>query len=55
MAGFLSVCYWVFFVKSKKDFDDAANLPFADEENSDSGQAESPVDTSSSDHQGVMK
>ncbi len=31
MAAFAGVCWWVFFAHKKKDFDDAANLPFADD------------------------
>ncbi|MGI9295694.1 MAG: cbb3-type cytochrome oxidase subunit 3 [Pseudomonadales bacterium] len=34
MIAFLGVCYWVFGSKRKTDFDEAANLPFADEDNS---------------------
>ncbi len=32
MAAFIAVCYWVYVMKSKKDFDEAANLPFVDED-----------------------
>lgn len=31
MIAFLGVCWWAFSPKRKKRFDDAANLPFADE------------------------
>lgn len=31
MLGFLSVCVWAYSSKRKQRFDDAANLPFADE------------------------
>ena len=30
--AFLSVCAWAYSSKRKKQFDDAAQLPFADEE-----------------------
>ena len=32
MIAFVSLCVWAYSKKRKKDFDDAANLPFADEE-----------------------
>ncbi len=32
MAAFLGVCWWAFSSHKKKDFDEAANLPFADDE-----------------------
>lgn len=32
MVTFLGMCFWVYSSKRKKSFDDAANLPFADEE-----------------------
>ncbi len=32
MIAFVGVCYWAFSSKSKAKFDEAANLPFADEE-----------------------
>ena len=31
MIAFFSVCWWAFSPRRKKAFDDAANLPFADE------------------------
>ena len=31
MVAFLSVVFWAYSSKRKKDFDEAANLPFADE------------------------
>jgi len=31
MIAFISICIWAYSSKRKKDFDDAANLPFADE------------------------
>ena len=30
-AAFLGVCWWTFSSRRKKGFDDAANLPFADD------------------------
>ena len=32
MVTFVGMCFWVYSSKRKKSFDDAANLPFADEE-----------------------
>jgi cytochrome c oxidase cbb3-type subunit 4 len=32
MIAFIGLCFWAFSKKRKKGFDDAANLPFADEE-----------------------
>ncbi len=32
MVGFLAVCAWAFSGKRKQRFDEAANLPFADEQ-----------------------
>ena len=34
MIAFLGVCWWAFSPKRKKGFEDAANLPFADEDSS---------------------
>ena len=31
MATFIGLCFWAYSSKRKKEFDDAANLPFADE------------------------
>ncbi len=31
MITFIGMCFWVYDRKRKKSFDDAANLPFADE------------------------
>ena len=31
MVTFLGICVWAFSSKRKRDFDEAANLPFADE------------------------
>ena len=32
MVAFIGLCVWAYSSKRKKSFDDAANLPFADEE-----------------------
>lgn len=32
MLAFLGLCFWAYSSKRKKSFDEAANLPFADEE-----------------------
>jgi len=32
MIVFLGICLWAYSGSKKKDFDDAANLPFQDEE-----------------------
>ena len=32
LASFLGICWWAYNHKQKPRFDDAANLPFADEE-----------------------
>ncbi len=32
MIAFIGMCFWVYSKKRKKHFDDAANMPFADEE-----------------------
>ncbi len=32
MVSFIGLCFWAYSKKRKKAFDDAANLPFADEE-----------------------
>ncbi len=32
MVSFIGMCFWAYSSKRKKSFDDAANLPFADEE-----------------------
>ena len=32
MATFIGLCFWAYSSKRKKEFDDAANLPFADEQ-----------------------
>jgi cytochrome c oxidase cbb3-type subunit IV len=32
MISFIGMCFWAYNSKRKKAFDEAANLPFADEE-----------------------
>lgn len=32
MIAFISICWWAFAPKRKQQFDEAANLPFADDE-----------------------
>ncbi len=32
MVTFIGLCFWAYSSKRKKTFDEAANLPFADEE-----------------------
>ncbi|MCB1688374.1 MAG: cbb3-type cytochrome c oxidase subunit 3 [Halioglobus sp.] len=32
MFAFIGLCFWAYSKNRKKSFDDAANLPFADEE-----------------------
>lgn len=31
MASFLGICWWAYFYKSKEDFREAEQLPFADD------------------------
>lgn len=31
MIAFLGICVWVYLIKKKSDFEEAANQPFADE------------------------
>ena len=33
MIAFIAVCIWAYSAKRKPDFDSAANLPFADDDN----------------------
>tara|TARA_R110002073_G_scaffold154354_2_gene309447 strand:- start:433 stop:603 length:171 start_codon:yes stop_codon:yes gene_type:complete len=40
MAGFLGICWWAYFYKSKEDFREAEQLPFADEKNETGVQGE---------------
>ncbi len=32
MVGFIGLCIWAYSAKRKKAFEEAANMPFADEE-----------------------
>ena len=32
MVAFIGICIWAYSKKRKADFDEAANLPFADED-----------------------
>lgn len=34
LVAFLSVCWWAFSSRKKKDFEEAAQLPFSDEKES---------------------
>jgi cytochrome c oxidase cbb3-type subunit 4 len=47
MIAFIGICWWAFAPKRKKRFDDAANLPFADEDNHNTTQ---PMQTSAGEH-----
>lgn len=40
LVAFIGICAWAYSSRRKKDFDDAANLPFADEEQSKDGEAQ---------------
>ncbi len=42
--AFLGVSWWAFSPGRKKQFDDAANLPFADEDQEPGNQASAPKD-----------
>ena len=39
MAAFIALCVWAYSGKRKKSFDEAAELPFADEGDADAGKA----------------
>ena len=42
MIAFLGICYWAYSSKQKKRFDEASQLPFADEDkNNESDQEKS--------------
>ncbi len=32
LVAFIGLCFWAYSKKRKKEFDEAANLPFADED-----------------------
>ncbi|WP_019531222.1 CcoQ/FixQ family Cbb3-type cytochrome c oxidase assembly chaperone [Dasania marina] len=38
--AFISICLWAYSKQRKKDFDDAANLPFADDKPSSDGESQ---------------
>ena len=42
MIAFLGVVWWAFSSKRKKRFDDAAQLPFADEDKGEPGGSDKP-------------
>lgn len=48
MVAFLGVCWWAFGSHKKKDFDEAANLPFADEDPDGDGCQEPSAGSKSS-------
>jgi cytochrome c oxidase cbb3-type subunit 4 len=35
MIAFLGICFWAYSSKRKADFEEAANLPFADDDKKD--------------------
>lgn len=37
-VGFISICVWAYSSHRKKDFDHAANLPFADDNKKSDGE-----------------
>ncbi len=41
-AAFIGVCLWTFSSRRKKSFDDAANLPFADDANDENSLKYNP-------------
>ena len=41
--AFMGVCWWAFSPKRKKKFEEAANLPFADEDNAKGKQQDQQV------------
>jgi|GEM_PF-104167 len=43
MIAFAGVCWWAFSPKRKKRFNDAANLPFADEQEKSDGAAKNDL------------
>ncbi len=45
MIAFLGVCWWAFSPKRKKKFEEAANLPFADEPVAQKNHEEEKIDT----------
>lgn len=47
MIAFLGVCFWAYSSKRRGDFEEAANLPFADGEGQDSAEAASQTNLQS--------
>jgi len=47
MIAFISICLWAYSSKRKSNFDDAANLPFEDEEIA----KRTTIDTEKKDHE----
>lgn len=39
LIAFIGICLWAYSKRRKKDFDEAANLPFADDTQEDNGGA----------------
>lgn len=35
LIAFLGICYWAYSARNKQRFDEAARLPFADDENNE--------------------
>ena len=48
LIAFIGVCWWAFSPKRKKKFDEAANLPFADESPSKNKQPDNDLHTNKS-------
>ena len=44
MIAFFGVCWWAYSPKRKKKFEEAANLPFADEQQTGKQQSEQQKD-----------
>ena len=40
MAAFLGICWWAFSKHKRKDFEEAAQLPFAEDEDTDDNTLE---------------
>lgn len=51
MIAFLGICYWAYSSKQKKRFDEAAQLPFADEDNNDKNDINNDSDQEKSNHE----
>lgn len=50
MVAFLGVVFWAYSKRRKKDFDEAKNLPFADEEDRQRRDASDSQDSTHSRH-----